>query len=138
MMHTIDLPGHAQGVCKTARRERGKRAYLSGMAAEKIVAGAYDARGADLLEMRWRGRSGEIDMILQDGAEIVFCEVKKARDFDTAMARLRPTQIQRIHGAAAEYLANVPAGQLAEVRFDLAVVDETGRAEIIENAFGHF
>lgn len=130
--------GTLQGICQTARQDRGRRAFLSGAAAEHIVERLYQARGVHVLESRWRGQSGEIDMILQDGPEVVFCEVKKARDFDTAMSRLRMPQIQRIHGAAAEYLATVPDGQLAQVRFDLAIVDATGQAQIHENAFGHF
>jgi len=129
---------NTQGPCRTARQDRGLRAFLSGAAAEQIVEREYQARGARLLERRWRGQSGEIDMILQDGPAVVFCEVKKARNFDTAMSRLGMAQIQRIHEAAAEYLANVPDGQLAQVRFDLAVVNETGQSEIHENAFGHF
>ena len=98
----------------------------------------YDRRGVDLLETRWRGRGGEIDLILRDGPELVFCEVKAARTPDDAIMRLRPAQMRRIHAAASEYLGLVPEGQLAQVRFDLAVVDGTGRADIIENAFGHF
>jgi len=121
-----------------ARQDRGRRAFLSGAAAEHIIERIYQARGAQVLESRWRGQGGEVDMILQDGLEVVFCEVKKARDFDTALSRLRPQQIQRIHDAAAEYLATVPNGQLAQVRFDLAIVDATGYAQIHENAFGHF
>ncbi len=127
-----------QGACTTSRQDRGRRAFLSGAAAEQIVERLYQARGIEILENRWRGQSGEIDMILQDGPAVVFCEVKKARDFDTAMSRLGMPQIQRIHGAAAEYLATVPDGQLAQVRFDLAVVNDTGQSEIHENAFGHF
>ncbi|KZY29988.1 PII uridylyl-transferase [Roseovarius sp. HI0049] len=121
-----------------AKRRRGRRAYLSGVSAEKAVAQAYDRRGADLLETRWRGQAGEIDLIfLQDGV-YVFCEVKKARSFDAAAERLRPDQMQRIHVAASEYLGNTPAGQLSEVRFDLGVVDDRGEVEIREGAFSHF
>ncbi len=77
-------------------------------------------------------------MILQHGNEIVFCEVKKARSFDEAIARLRPEQMRRIHRSASEYLGRMPSGQLSEVRFDLAAVDETGKVQIMQNAFSHF
>jgi len=46
-----------------ARRDRGRRAWLSGVSAERTVAQVYDRRGADLLETRWRGQGGEIDLI---------------------------------------------------------------------------
>jgi putative endonuclease len=121
-----------------ARRDRGRRAHHAGMSAEKAVALAYDTRGADLLQTRWRGCAGEIDLILLQGGVHVFCEVKTARSFDVAAARLRPAQMRRIHAAASEYLAFTPRGQLSEVRFDLALVDAQGRVEIREGAFSHF
>lgn len=131
-------PGDVQAAVSPAKRRRGQRAYHAGASAERAVARAYDASGADLLELRWRGQGGEIDLIfLQDGV-YVFCEVKQARSFDEAAERLLPAQMRRIHAAAAEYLARTPEGQLSEVRFDLAVVDGQGRAEIRDGAFSHF
>jgi len=120
------------------RRLRGQTAYLAGLAAESAVERAYQQMGAHVLETRWRGKGGEIDMILQHGAEIVFCEVKKATTFDEAKARLRPLQMQRIHASASEYLAKVQDGQLASVRFDLAAVDGSGQVNIQQSAFSHF
>lgn len=120
------------------QRARGQGAYLSGFAAEQAVAAAYEARGIDLLETRWRGQAGEVDLVLLDGEEYVFCEVKQAQSFAAAVERLRPAQMRRIHLAASEYIARAPQGQLSAMRFDLAVVDGTGRAEILEGAFSHF
>ncbi|QFT82618.1 hypothetical protein FIU89_18470 [Roseovarius sp. THAF27] len=120
------------------RRERGQRAYHKGASAEKSVALEYDRRGVDLLETRWRGQGGEIDLIFLDRGVYVFCEVKASDTVDSAMALLRPAQMQRIHVAASEYLGQTPEGQLSEVRFDLAVVDGQGAVTVMENAFGHF
>lgn len=120
------------------RRRRGRRANLSGQAAERCVARVYDRRGAGLLETRWRGAGGEIDLIFLENGVYVFCEVKRASSFDAAAERLGPRQMRRIQTAASEFLAQAPAGQLSDLRFDLAVVDGAGRVEIMENAFGHF
>lgn len=120
------------------RRRRGRRSYLSGLSAEQAVARAYRARGAKLLETRWRGRGGEIDLIFDEGGVIVFCEVKQARSFDEAMTRLRPAQMRRIHATGSEYLEFAPQGQLSQVRFDLAVVDAQGRVDVREGLFSHF
>ena len=120
------------------RRERGKRAYLSGLAAEDIALRGYAARGARLLTRRWRGTGGEIDLVLRDGETYVFCEVKKAATFDLALDRVRPGQVQRIFNTASEYLGHTPEGQLAPVRFDLALIDVTGALRILENPFGDF
>ena len=114
----------ARPVIPVARQSRGKAAYLSGLAAEESVLRAFEARGADLIERRWRGASGEIDLIFLENGVHVFCEVKAARTFEKAMERLRPAQMRRIHAAASEYLAHAPMGQLSEMRFDLAVVNE--------------
>ncbi len=128
----------ARPVIPGARREKGLCAQLSGAAAEEAVARVYDDRGADLLEARWRGEGGEIDLIFDEGGVIVFCEVKKARSIDEAITRLRPRQAARIHAAATEYFALLPLGQLSEVRFDLAAVDGRGQVQILEGAFSHF
>lgn len=121
-----------------ARRDAGKRADLSGRAAEGRVAAEYERLGYDRLETRWRGTGGEIDLIFGKGDLLVFTEVKKARSIEAAICSLRPAQMRRIHAAASEYLAHAPKGQLSDVRFDLAAMDGTGRLQIVENAFSHF
>ena len=121
-----------------ARRDAGKRADFAGRSAEQAVTVQFDRLGYDLVDLRWRGQAGEIDLIFQGADTYVFVEVKQARTHDQAIARLRPAQMQRIHAAASEYLAYTPDGQLSSVRFDLATVDSTGDIQIIENAFGHF
>lgn len=120
------------------RAMQGELSFRKGQNAEKLVAISYERQGAALLETRWRGSSGEIDLILQDDSEIVFCEVKTSSCRDAAIASLQPKQMQRIHAAASEYLNCAPKGQLSDVRFDLAVVDGTGRVEILKSAFSHF
>lgn len=121
-----------------SRRAGGKRAYLSGQSAEDAVRLHYLRRGLEILHGRWRGKGGEIDLILRDGSEFIFCEVKRAEHAEAAFERLRPGQVQRIHAAASEYLAQTPNGQLSDVRFDLAAVDATGKVTVFENALGHF
>lgn len=120
------------------RRVRGKRAHLSGMAAEDIAQRGYAARGARVLTRRWRGAGGEIDLVLRDADTYIFCEVKKAATLDLALQRVRPGQVRRIFNAASEYLGHTSEGQLAPVRFDIALVGVTGELHIMENAFDHF
>ena len=120
------------------KHTKGRAAYFKGAAAECAVAQAYIQRGATLLEERWRGIGGEIDLIFLQAGVYVFCEVKAARSFEDATARLNPAQMHRIHNAASEYLTHCPDGQLSEVRFDLVAVDAHGQLRIFENAFGHF
>ncbi|MBK5933640.1 putative endonuclease [Rhodovulum imhoffii] len=108
--------------------------YHAGLAAEGIAARHYAALGLSVLAHRWRGKSGEIDLILRDGAGLVFVEVKHSTSFAWAASRLSPRQTRRICAAASEFLATRPRGQLTECRFDVALVDGQGRVEVIENA----
>ncbi len=118
------------------RRNRGRRAYHSGAAAEDCVARHYEQLGFSIAGRRWRGKSGEIDLIARKDGGIVFIEVKAARDFATAAERLGTRQMERLYRAAGEFLEGEPAGQLTEARFDVALVDGRGAHQIVENAFG--
>jgi len=113
----------------------GTTGYHAGLAAEDIVAQDYARRGFPIAGRRWRGKGGEVDLIVREGARVVFVEVKKSRDFARAAARLSRRQMDRLCAAASEFVAGEPNGQLTEMRFDLAMVDATGAVQIIENAF---
>jgi len=126
-------PVHA----KRTRQHRGRVAYHAGHCAELRIAQDYQRRGFDMARQRWRGRNGEIDLILHDGEGLIFVEVKRARDFARAAQSLSARQMQRIYRSAEEFLSTQPNGSLTEVRFDVALVDGAGQTEIIENAFGH-
>src|SRR5690606_4578333 len=115
---------------------RGAVSCSAGRLAEEAVAREYSQSGYQVMSERWRGRSGEIDLILSKGDEYIFVEVKKSRSHDWAALRLGARQIARICNAALEYCGRLPAGLLTAMRFDAAIVDQFGRVEIIENAFG--
>ncbi|MFB2531278.1 YraN family protein [Paracoccus sp. p4-l81] len=115
---------------------RGAANYQAGLLAEACVAAYYDKAGRSIAARRWRGSQGEIDLVARDEDGLIFIEVKRARDFATAALRLSRRQMDRICGAASEYLAGEPTGQLTPMRFDVALVDAMGRVDVIENAFG--
>jgi putative endonuclease len=117
------------------RQQRGKIASLTGRMAEESVTRLYQSRGAELLETRWRGKAGEIDLILRDGEELVFVEVKASITHAAAAQRLLPAQMRRIMQAACEYCDAAGFGQDVPMRFDAALVDELGRVDLIPNAF---
>ena len=120
-----------------ARQHRGQMAYQAGLAAEHRIALDYERRGFSVARRRWRGRSGEIDLIVRDGNGLVFVEVKQSRDFARAAESLSARQMNRIYTSAEEFLDQEPQGSLTAVRFDVALIDGTGDMQIIENAFGH-
>ncbi|MBU3030427.1 YraN family protein [Paracoccus sp. XHP0099] len=118
-----------------ARRARGRLANLSGAMAEDAVAQGLEAMGMSVVARRWRGVSGEIDLICRDGNCTVFVEVKQAASHVEAGQRLGRRQMDRICAAAAEYCAMQPPGPQDEMRFDVALVDALGRVEVLKNAF---
>lgn len=109
--------------------------YHAGLAAEAIVARDYIRRGHRVVHERWRCDAGEIDLIIRDGDGLVFVEVKKSKTHDQALGRVSRHQISRIYTAARVFVESEPRGQLTDMRFDVATVDQAGCLRIFENAF---
>jgi putative endonuclease len=120
-------------------RSKGDRqmCYHAGLSAEQRIAQDYERRGFVVARRRWRGSGGEIDLITRNSEGLVFIEVKQSRTIARAAERLNRRQMDRIYASAAQFLAGEPGGQLTNVRFDVALVNQVGEFEIIENAFGH-
>ena len=116
-----------------ARQSRGLASHLSGAAAEEAVARRYEASGWTILERRWRGEAGEIDLIVSRDAVTCFVEVKQSATIDAAIASLRPRQLARIAATAEAYFFQTRQPQEREMRIDLAAVDRAGRVEVLEN-----
>ena len=139
--------GHGRWAASSgaARRSAGRSACMNAMmtgamghhagrAAEASVAAHYQRRGMAVVAERWRGNGGEVDLVVRDGGELVFIEVKRSRSFARAAERVSPRQVARIFAAASEYLAGEPDGQATPVRFDVALVNGIGQIEVLENA----
>ncbi|RMA43812.1 YraN family protein [Rhodophyticola porphyridii] len=112
----------------------GMTSYLAGRTAEDRVAAEYARAGHVILSRRWRGQAGEIDLVAEKDGETVFIEVKKSRSFARAAERLSRRQMQRIYASASDYLGHLPDGQNSVARFDVALVNDRGIIEIVENA----
>lgn len=116
----------------------GLTSYHAGLAAEGAVEIHYARTGYEIADRRWRGAGGEIDIVVRDGADLIFVEVKKSRNFARAAEQLSQRQMTRIYNTASEFLAGEPNGQDTNVRFDVALMDEIGHIQVIENAFGQY
>ena len=102
--------------------------YHAGLAAEEIVAADYARRGLRLERRRWRGKRGEIDLIVREEDRVIFVEVKKSREFARAAESLSYRQMQRILGAAEEFV-----GHLSEdTRSVAGIVFSTNRAAVVQ------
>lgn len=146
MLDFIDTPGLFDGVSgglapgpARTRALRGQEANIAGQAAEDGVLRHYRRRGWRLLARRWRGLSGEIDLVLARGdakAETaLFVEVKRARSHALAAGMLRPAQVRRILSASEEFVDRVLGQSFIEREFHLALVDGSGRIDVVTDAF---
>lgn len=120
---------------KSAHQHRGQMNFHAGLAAEDRIERAYIEMGHTLAARRWRGQSGEIDLVFRKNNVVIFVEVKQAADFARAGESLRSRQMRRITSAAEEFLGTQPEGALTECRFDVGLVNRAGAHQIIENAF---
>lgn len=106
-----------------------------GQAAEQAAADFLSARGLRLVERNWRCKGGEIDLVMRDGAALVFVEVRArgSMAFGGAAASITAAKQARVALAARHYLA--AKGLDMPCRFD-AVLVQDGRLEWIKGAFG--
>lgn len=109
----------------------------TGACAEQLAAEFLQARGLKLLQQNYRCRYGEIDLILQDGATLVFAEVRlRSRDdFGGAAASIDAAKRVRLVRAAQHYLMALE--RTPSCRFDavlLQTLDGSG-IEWLKNAF---
>ena len=111
----------------------GQMSYHAGAAAEDIVARLYETQGFVAAKRRWRSDAGEIDLIVTKDRQAVFVEVKKSDNFAKAAQRVSNRQLRRILASAEIYLTQCSDHQVWDARVDVALVDQTGAVEVLEN-----
>lgn len=112
----------------------GQVSYLAGHAAEESVALRYESTGHRILARRWRGRSGEIDIVAENAQGLVFVEVKASKTHQRAAEALGVRQQRRLMRAAEEYAACHKGRINVDMRLDVALMNQMGEIEILENA----
>lgn len=117
----------------SSKRLKGSTNHLSGLAAESAAERHYCSKGYQVERRRWRGRAGEVDLILSRDDLYTFVEVKRAATFDLAATRLTWAQLARVASAAEEFMGTTECGSDRCFRVDAALVDGTGAVHILEN-----
>ncbi|MDP4027545.1 MAG: YraN family protein [Gallionella sp.] len=105
-----------------------------GAQAEQRAAHYLQQQGLKLIAQNYRGRFGEIDLILRDGAVLVFVEVRLRRndDFGGAAASIDTRKQQRIIRTAQQYLASL--AHIPACRFDVVLMNNCDM-QWLKNAF---
>jgi len=108
-----------------------------GAVAEDRAAEFLQSQGLRLLQRNFRCRLGEIDLIMQDGADLVFVEVRSRSNagYGSALETIGPRKRQRVARAAALYLQRHPAAARTNCRFDVVAMDGA-RLQWVRGAFG--
>ena len=111
-----------------------KSAARKGVAEEQAAADYLVQQGLKLVARNYACRGGEIDLIMRDGAVLVFVEVRaRAGDnFGGAAASITATKQRRIALAASHYLVKFNID--APCRFD-AVLIQAGKLQWLKAAF---
>ena len=108
-----------------------------GVQAEQLAVQYLQQHGLKLIAQNYRGRFGEIDLIMQDGATLVFIEVRLRRDarFGGAALSIDARKQQRIISTAQQYLASLI--RIPACRFDAVLMEDAqGRnMQWLKNAF---
>jgi len=89
---------------------------------ERLAAAVLRKKGYRLREKNFRCRFGEIDLIVENGAYLVFAEVKLRKDDSHGMGRefVTPAKQERLRQTAALYLAQNPTD--LQPRFDVVEI----------------
>lgn len=124
-------------VGSSRRALRGLRAYQSGLAGEACVEQCYRAQGYDVAARRWRGASGEIDLIFEKNGSYAMVEVKCSTSHEVALSKITGRQMQRIASSSLDFLAKHDLSLETDLRIDVALVDCFGQVETIENVSLH-
>ncbi|MBI3284163.1 MAG: YraN family protein [Burkholderiales bacterium] len=110
------MPAAAPEDKRTSLRRRGDEGEAQALA-------YLQAAGLKLVQQNFLCKGGEIDLIMQDGATLVFVEVRQRSSmaFGGAVASVTPAKQRRLVHAAQVYLQR-QQGQPA-CRFDLVALD---------------
>jgi putative endonuclease len=106
------------------RKSQRSREPTSGARAETLAAEFLAARGLVLLERNFRARRGEIDLVMRDGASLVFVEVRLRTNamFGGAAASITAAKRRHLWAAAQAYLARI-GHEPPPCRFDAVLLD---------------
>ncbi|GAB3469933.1 YraN family protein [Massilia terrae] len=105
----------------SAKQEQGQR--------WEQLAQAWLARhGLRPVAANFRCQGGEIDLIMRDGATLVFVEVRQRADtrHGGALASISPAKVRRLQRAATVYLMRF--AHTPPCRFDVVAIDGKKRA----------
>ncbi|KUL95140.1 hypothetical protein DK26_14110 [Bosea sp. WAO] len=103
---------------ESARSRRARHSGLSGRRGEWLAVLYLSAKGYRLLERRFGGKGGEIDLIMTRGNSIAFVEVKRRAALDAAAGAITADKRRLIEAGIRQWLARNPWAMQRHLRAD--------------------
>lgn len=116
---------------------KSKPAHLvKGDGAERQALAYLQQQGLTLVTSNFRCKSGELDLVMKDGAALVIVEVRyrKSEQFGGALASITRQKQARIVAATQHYVIINKLSHCA-IRFDVVALSGDSRINWIKNAF---
>jgi putative endonuclease len=121
-------------------REEPRRTL--GRLGEELARVHLQRRGYEIVDVNFRTRFGELDIVAQNGRALVFCEVKTRRaGSGQPFESLHPRKQLQVRKMAREWLhAKAPRLRGRQYRFDAigVTVDAAGRLVTLDHLEGAF
>jgi putative endonuclease len=107
---------------------------MTGRTAEQLASEYLQKKGFRLLECNYRTKAGEIDLIMQDGEDLVFVEVRLRNNphFGNAIDSIDQRKQQKIIKTANHYLSRNNLIDKVNCRFDVIGISYPQTKAVIE------
>ena len=119
------------------KRYKGFLSYLSGRLGEKDACSFLTQKGYTLLQKNFRPKKGcganELDLIMLDHKTLVFVEVKKRTDLQTAAYVIDERLQKRLFKGAEVFLSQNPEYADYDCRFDVVSIDVDKNIQHLQN-----
>ena len=115
--------------------------HARGQQGEELAAAHFERLGFEVLARNHRTRYGELDLVVCDGSNLVFVEVKTRREGSGSpwdnLHDLKRSQVRRM---AIAWLCSVERRPLGDMRFDAVgiVLDRDGELVSLDHLEGAF
>jgi putative endonuclease len=122
-------------VTSQARSRRARRSGTAGLQAEWLAMLWLTAKGYRLLERRFGGKGGEIDLIMRRGRLVIFVEVKRRGRIEDALAAITDTKQRLVAARIRQWLARNPWAMQHDLRVDAVFLAPWRWPRHVEAAF---
>ncbi len=120
---------------REGRLNKRQRALRRGAFAEYLAAAFLMVKGYRILEMRYRVKTGEIDIIARRGDLVAFVEVKARQNIDDALSAVSVKNQSRVKAASRTWLSKRNDFSKLSWRYDIVAVRLPFAMQHFPNAF---